>query len=179
MGWIEKQPISSAASVVSWPLRLRTVDGPGLARDDLAEQRILGDLEFDRQAGRGEGKRADGRGLGPHARGVRRVAGGVESELREFGVDVVPREGVLPSFDKLGRDGLPGAQSLPQCGEECFVVPAFGHHAHLPVPLTSMLGSGSPRTAVRCGERRSRFRQRARVGPMLPTGMPKVALISA
>src|ERR1017187_10386115 len=97
------------ANLVGGKLRLRTgpaldLDRCGLGRDDLAEQRVRGDLEFDGQVRRSEGESANGRGLGPHARSLVQVAGRVVGELREFGVDVVPREGALACFDEFGRD---------------------------------------------------------------------------
>ena len=173
-----------AADLVGGERRFRAgagldLDRGGLGRENLAEQRVPADLKFDGQVRRAEGESANGCGLGPHAWGAIGVAGGVVGELRELGVDVVPREGVLAGFDELGRHGPSGPESLLQRREECVVVPAFSHRAHLLFPWLSVSLARLPRTLVRCGERRSRSRHRARGGPMLPAGMPSVALMPA
>ena len=61
---------------------------------------------------RGEREGPDGRRLGPQAQLQGGVDGGVVGELREFGVDVVPGEGVLPGLDEFGGDGALGTQHL-------------------------------------------------------------------
>jgi hypothetical protein len=80
--------------------------------------------------GRGEREGPDGRRLGPQAQLPGGVEGGVVGELREFGVDVVPGEGVLPGLDEFGGYGALGMQSLLQRCQDFLVVPAFSHLAH-------------------------------------------------
>jgi hypothetical protein len=51
--------------------------------------------------------------------------------------------------------------------------PLPGYASHVPVCASTVI------SAAMAGERRSLSRQRARFGPMLPTGMPSLALIWA
>ena len=108
------------------------------------------------------------------------IAAGVVGELGEFGVNVVRQaKAFLAASTNSARDGLALRQGLPQRRQQLFVVP----DCQAPCSPSGLLGSGVlgglVMIAARCGDRRSRSRQRARFGPMLPTGMPSVVLMSA
>jgi hypothetical protein len=71
-----------------------------------------------------------------------------------------------------------GANSaLLHGGAPCAEVPgaaaAAGHASHVVPPVSALIRAAS------AGWRRSFSRQRPRLGPMLPAGMPSLALISA
>ena len=74
----------------------------------------------------------------------RRVAG-IVGELREFGVDVVPGEGVLGGSTNPGGTAG-GPHRFAEFCQELFVVPAVTHVAHRP-PYCS----GPPEVGRRCG----------------------------
>src|SRR5262249_61677027 len=84
----------------------------------------------------------------------------------------------------------PGAAGAPRAGprlvEDQAELPGERHQRHEGVQVsghdTEGYPSPSPASVIRAamaGWRRSRSRQRARVGPMLPMGRPSLSLISA
>jgi len=77
---------------------------------------------------------------------VLRLPGRIAAELGEFDVDVTPGEGVAAGLGELRRDGPPSAQGLLQCPQERFVVPAFGHSAHLLLPPVNQLPRSTRQT---------------------------------
>ena len=81
---------------------------------ELAKEGVIGDLDFDREARRLVREGPDRRRFGPSARGQLRITEGVERELGQLRVDMVPCVGTLPGLDERSRHGLAGGKRLAQ-----------------------------------------------------------------
>src|SRR5215469_17280028 len=89
-----------------------SLDRSLLRWQDLPNQSVRCDFEFDGHAGRGEGHGPDRCPLRPHARTTAGFKQGIVAKLRKLRVDVAPGESILAELHELVRDHLAGFQRL-------------------------------------------------------------------
>ena len=115
---------------------------------------------------------------------TRRSSGtGLAVQLGHLGLEVVERDRELDPVDRLGGTGSPfvlGAQEGERRGVDGVDRPGGEARSGVGGSRVEVVGHRwSPQCGSVSSRRRSLARQRPRVGPMLPTGMPRAAATAA
>src|SRR5215208_3548898 len=153
--------------------------GRGELREDPAVVALGGHLELDRQLGRLKGQQPDSVRAANGEQALR-VECRVVCELGQLGVDRAPREGAARRGQNTLRNGIAFRRERAKLLEEEVVV-----GVELVLRAVAHQLSSSPESwsaseiPTRAASPRSRSRQRARVGPMLPIGVSRDSLTSS